>query len=107
MKFLVLLAVVAIAVAPLAVRSSDEPALSVSPVPARPAPSLVLTAQGAQRHVAAATRDQGPLKPDAGPVNWSSARSTLLELASSIACTSMFAARPESRGTDPAASAGR
>jgi hypothetical protein len=99
---------VALASGPLVARAKDGP----TALPRAPyrldTPSLVLTQQGVQRQ-ALTPISSNPSTPqsDVGQRGWSPARSTLLDLVNAAACTSMFAMRPDTQGTDPAASAGR
>ena len=107
MKFLSVALLVALTAVPIAAKADDDP----TPLPQTAAtlntPSLVLTPQGARRQAPTSISDPSPPKPEAGRPAWSPARTTLMDLATSIACTSMFASRPDTLGTDPAASAGR
>jgi len=108
MKTLFVALLVALAAGPLAARAHDGP----TALPRAPyrldTPSLVLTQQGVQRQ-APTPLSAHPSTPqsDVGQRGWSPARSTLLDLVNAVACTSMFALRPDTQGTDPAAAAGR
>jgi len=107
MKSLSVALLVALAAGLSAAQAGDEPTPLSQTTDRLNTPSLVLTPQGVRRQVPTPISDPGPPKPEAGRPAWSPARTTLMDLATSIACTSMFASRPETLGTDPAASAGR
>jgi hypothetical protein len=99
---------VALAAGPIAARADDDLTALPQATDHLNTPSLVLTPQGVRRQAPTTiSSNSSPPKSDAGRRVWSPARSTLLDLATSIACTSMFALRPDTLGTDPAASAGR
>jgi len=108
MKLVRVVLVVGLAAGPFAARA-DEGTTSL-PRAAEPlgTASLVLTPQGVRRQSPAPVRgDRGPPRSDLQRQALWPARPTLLDLATSIACTSMFALPPDTLGTDPAASAGR
>jgi len=107
MKLLSVALLVAFAAGPSAARAGDDPTPLPQATDRLNTPSLVLTPQGVRRQAPTPISDPGPPKPEAGGRAWSPARTTLMDLATSIACTSMFALRPDTLGTDPAASAGR
>jgi len=99
--------VLALAAAPIAVQAQDGSA-ALRTTPDDPAASVVLTPQGIRRQRAEpASGKPTTAKLDASQRPLLPARSSLMDLVTSLACTSMFARRPETQGTDPAASAGR
>jgi hypothetical protein len=107
MRLLFIAVVLALAAVPVALEAQDAPA-AVRTTPDGAAVSVVLTPQGIRRQTAAQTSPNSTLpKLDATPHPLLPARPTLLDVVTSLACTSMFARRPDSQGTDPAASAGR
>jgi hypothetical protein len=92
----------------IAARAHDSPTALPQAADSLNTPSLVLTPQSVRRQAPTPiSGNPSPSQSDVGLRVWSPARSTLLDLVSSIACTSMFALRPDTQGTDPAASAGR
>jgi hypothetical protein len=99
---------VTLAAGPNAARAHDGPTALPQAADSIATPSLVLTPQGV-RHQAPTPVSGTPSPPQSnvGQRVWSPARSTLLDLIGAIACTSMFALRPDTQGTDPVASAGR
>jgi len=99
--------VLALAAAPIAVQAQDGSA-ALRTTPDDPAASVVLTPQGIRRQtVEPSSGKPTPTNLDAAQRPLLGARPSLMELVKSLACTSMFARRPETQGTDPAASAGR
>jgi len=108
MKPLSVALLVALAATPIAAAADDNPTALPQATDSLNTPSLVLTPQGVRRQAPTPIGgDPSPPKSDVRQRVWWPARSTLLDFATSIACTSMFALRPDTLGTDPAASAGR
>ena len=108
MKPLSVALLVALAAGPGAVQADDDPTALPQATDRPDTSSVVLTPQGVRRQAPTPiSGNPSPPKSDAGRPIWAPARSTLMDLATSIACTSMFALRPDTQGTDPAASAGR
>ena len=99
---------VTLAAVPIAARAHDGPTALPQTAGSLDTPSLVLTSQGVRRQAPTpVSGNPTPPPSDVGQRVWSPTRSTLLDLVGAIACTSMFALRPDTQGTDPAASAGR
>ena len=108
MRLLSIALVVALPTGPIAARAGDDPAVLWQVSDSVGKPSLVLTPQGVVRQeLPPGSRTLKPPAPDGPERQLWSAKKTLSEVITSLACTSMFAVRPESQGTDPAASAGR
>ena len=106
MRSLFVVVALALAEVPIVVRAQDEPAVART-TPSDTAASVVLTTQGIQRQAATQPSNLTVAKTNVAQLPLLSARLNLMDVVRSLACTSMFARRPETQGTDPAASAGR
>ena len=105
MRSLFIAVTLALAAAPRAVAAQDDPAAPRRAVNDA-ASSFVLTPQGVRRQTEAQST-ANPTKPDVAQRPSLPTRPSLMDVVTSLACTSMFARRPDTQGTDPAASAGR